>query len=119
MVIGKIRQSWLIRDPYIKWVLATTVILLLAVFGIVYFYLDADGKSLIIHFNRGNGIDFSGARNEVYGILFSGLGIILINGFLAVIFYRRVRFLAYLTLFFNLFLTSLLLIAVAVIISVN
>ncbi len=119
MFIKGIFQSVSMRDTYIKWALAITLALFLVAAGSVYFYLNTHGQLLVIHFNHTSGIDFLGVKNQVFYILASGLAIILINIFLALAFYERIKFLAYIVSFFNLFLTSLLLIAAAVIISVN
>jgi len=94
------------------------LILLLAAL-IFYSKLGSTTMPLIIHFEADKGVDFLGGRLEVFGILFSGLIMILINLFLVDFLYHRERFLSHIFSFANLLVAILILIAIAVIINVN
>ena len=109
----------MLKDTYISTPLALSFLLLLISFGIAYSSLKNVDSLLVIHFVGNQGIDFLGTPNDVFGIIFSGLATSLINIFLINVFYKRSKFFSYLIAFFNIFFSVLILIAVAVIISVN
>lgn len=108
-----------LRNIYIRNASAISLALLIVSFGVAYFNLKNVDHLLVVHFTGGGGIDFLGDKGDVYEIVFSGFLIFLINFFLALIFYQRIRFFSYFISFFNIFFASLILIAVGVIISVN
>lgn len=93
-------------------ILIFTLILALIMFG------DITGP-LVIHFDVYKGIDFFGGRTEVFGILWSGFAMLVINALLANFLYDRERFLSFLFAFVSLAFSILILIAAGVIISVN
>ena len=108
-----------LRNIYIRNALGISLAILAVAFGIVYLNLQNVDHLLVIHFTGGQGIDFLGSKIDVYEILLSGLVVFLINVFLISVFYERIRYFSYLISFFNIFFTTLILIAVGVIISVN
>lgn len=108
-----------LRNIYIRNALAISLALIIVAFGVAYFNLRNVDHLLVIHFTGGQGIDFLGNKIDVYEILFSGLTVFLINIFLTAVFYERIRFFSYFISFFNIFFSTLILIAVGVIISVN
>ena len=111
--------SHIVKDKYLR-VVAVLSLLLLLITGII-FYLTAgaEPKPLTIHFKPSGGVDFSGDRGDVFGVLFSALAIIIINIFLADFLYNRKRFLSYIFSFANLWLAILILVVIGVIISIN
>lgn len=94
-------------------------ILLAVGFGAAYVNLAEGDYLIVIHFDSYRGIDFFGTRAHVFGILWLGAALNIINFTLAAIFRRREKFLTHLLSWFSVFLSLLILIAVAVIISIN
>ena len=117
--IKTISELPILKDVHIRNALAISLALFVVSAGIVYFSLRDVDYLLVIHFTGGSGINFTGDKNDIFNVLFSGLSISFVNLFLIHIFYNRIRFFSYLISFFNIVFLSLLLIAVGVIISVN
>jgi len=109
----------ILKDKYLRVVSAISLLILLLTGLIFYAQINSSAKLLIIHFNANKGADFWGSRGDVFGILISGLIIILINLFLSDFLYHRERFLSYIFSFANLVVSILILITINVIISVN
>ncbi len=109
----------IIKDKYLRAVFGLSFFVLLLISCVAYIKLGENTAPLIIHFDIYKGIDFLGGRTEVFGILVSAFAMLLINFFLASVFYNRERFLSYIFGFTSLGLAVLILIAVSVIISVN
>ena len=109
----------IIKDKYIRVVEGLSLLILLLAAAIFYLKLGQTATPLIIHFEADKGVDFLAGRLQIFGILISGLTIILINLFLADFLYFRERFLSYILSFTGLLVSVLILIAIAVIISVN
>ena len=107
------------KDRYLRNSLAISFLIIIIAFGIAYFSLKDVDYSLVFHFTGGRGIDFLGTVKDIWSVLFSSLVVLGVNLFLINIFYQRLNFLSYLISFFNIFFSTLILIAVAVIISVN
>lgn len=111
--------SHIIKDKYLR-VVAVLSLLLLLIAGIVFYATaGAEPKPLTIHFKPSSGVDFSGTRGDVFGVLFSAFAIITINIFLADFLYNRKRFLSYIFSFANLWFAILILVTIGVIISIN
>lgn len=107
------------RNKYIRRA-AYAAFVLLALSWLVSFYsLDTADYLLIIHFTPVKGIDFLGNKSDVFAIIFSAFAIFAVNLFLVAVLYRRFRLLSFLLSFFNVFLSTLILILVGVIIGVN
>ncbi|OGY63600.1 MAG: hypothetical protein A3E64_00140 [Candidatus Harrisonbacteria bacterium RIFCSPHIGHO2_12_FULL_48_16] len=84
-----------------------------------YIHLGGTGNVLVVNFDGFRGINFLGNFNDVFGILLTGFFILAINILLSWGLYKRNKFLAHLLPFATLFISLLILIAVAAIISVN
>ena len=89
--------------------------------GLSLYYIHlADLKTLIIlHYESLLGADVLGRKEDVLGILLSGLGLIFLNFLLTAVFYQRRRSYAYAATFISLLLSVLILAGVIAIISVN
>jgi len=111
--------SHIIKDKYLRIVGGMSLLILLLAIMIFYATLGSITTPLIIHFDSYRGIDIVGGRAEVYAILILGLILILINLFLAEFIYKRERFLSYIFAFASLLISTLILMAISVIISVN
>ena len=96
-----------------------SLLFLVITFSIIFISLADLDHLLIIHFDSFGGIDFLGYRVDMYNILWFGLLVNLVNWFLVAAFYKQERFLSYLLGYFNVFFSLLILIAIAVIISIN
>lgn len=107
------------KDPFLYLGYFASLSLLLIGFAISYTPLAEESQLLVIHFDAFRGIDFLGDKFDVFNVLWISLLVTLVNFFLSAILYYRERFLSYLIEYFNVFFALLILIAVAVIISVN
>lgn len=107
------------KDTYIKWSFIISLVLLAVGFALAYNAFKSNVHLLVVHFDAYRGIDFLGDKFDVFGILFSGLAINIINAVISVFLYRRERFLSHLFAFGSAFFSLLILIAVTVIISIN
>ena len=96
-----------------------SLLLILIGFAVSYNSLTEESQLLVVHFDAFRGIDFLGDKFDVFNVLWIGLLVTLVNFFLSAALYYRERFLSYLIEYFNIFFALLILIAVAVIISVN
>lgn len=76
-------------------------------------------SSIVLHFDNFRGVDLFGARSSLWGIWILSLIILVINKALAYEFYNRERFLAYLFLSANVFVSICTVLVVAVIASNN
>lgn len=94
-------------------------LLMLTGFFLAYIHLIDSDRPLIIHFDVFQGIDFFGVRNDVFTIILIAFTVILINLFLAIAIFERERFLSYILIIAGLFFSLLVLIAVAIIVSIN
>lgn len=74
---------------------------------------------VILHFDHFNGIDLFGDRSSVWGVWLLGGVIALVNLAFTEFFYYRSRILSYVFLSVNFFISILLLVALAAIVSVN
>jgi hypothetical protein len=111
--------SNVIKDKKLR-IVGGLSLLLLAVGTIIFYARPAPATApLIIHFEAYGGIDFTGEKTEILGILLSALIIIMINLFLSDFLYTRERFLSYIFTFVSLLFSILILITIGVIISVN
>jgi len=109
----------ILKDKYFRVVSAISLLLWLVAGLIFYAWPGSSSHSLILHFDANKGVDFLGGEGDIFGILLSGLIIILINLFLSNFLYNRERFLAYIFSFANLLVSILILIVISVIINVN
>lgn len=107
------------RNNYLRLALLVTFILFALIIFRAFSYLPSVDHLLVIHFTGMDGIDYSGTKADVYSVILSGLAMAGLNFFFANYFYRRDKFFSYLFAYFNVFLAGLILIALAVIISVN
>ena len=107
------------KDPFLYLGYFISLLLILIGFAVSYDFLTEENQLLVIHFDAFRGIDFLGDKFDVFNVLWISLLITLVNFFLSAILYYRERFLSYLIEYFNIFFALLILIAVAVIISVN
>lgn len=87
--------------------------------GIAYIRLAEIKTPLIIHFDAFKGIDFLGNSFDVFNILIVALVIVLINLFLAEFIFDRQYFLSFVFAYISLSVSTLILIAISVIISIN
>ncbi len=76
-------------------------------------------NEVILHFDTAKVPDFTGSQQDVFLMLATGGGIVLINFFLAHVFDRREHFTALIIANATLFLSILLFVATSVIISNN
>jgi len=109
----------ILKDKYLRVVAGISIFIWLLTGIIFYSWFNLSSGNLILHFNAYNGIDFLGSQGDIFGILLSGLVIILINMYLSNFMYNRERFLSYIFSFANLVVSILILIVINVIISVN
>jgi len=86
---------------------------------IVYLRLAESAAPLIVHFDVYKGIDFLGNRFDIFNILIVALVIFLINFILAEFIFDRQRFLSFVFAYVSLAISTLILIAISVIISIN
>lgn len=107
------------REKILLLFLILSLIFLLASAVFIFFNTDKMGSPLILHFDIYRGVDLMGEITDLWMILASGLLAILINSVLAEVFFYRKRILSYFLAGVNIFIGLLVLIAVAVIISVN
>lgn len=111
-------MSLVFRDAHVRNPLVLSLLILVIAGGLAYASLRGIEHLLVVHFTEG-GIDFLGTKYDVYNIVLSGFVLLLTNFFLIYIFYERIRFFSYLLSYFSIFISCLILVAVAVIISVN
>ncbi len=76
-------------------------------------------NEVILHFDPSGEPDMTGSQRDVFLLLATGAGMLIINFFLAYIFYRREHFTALVVANCTLVLSVLLFIAASVIISNN
>ena len=86
---------------------------------VVYLRLAESAAPLIVHFDVQKGIDFLGNRFDIFNILIVALVIFLINFILAEFIFDRQRFLSFVFAYVSLAISTLILIAISVIISIN
>lgn len=86
---------------------------------VVYLRLAEIASPLIVHFDVYKGIDFLGNRLDIFNILIVALVVLLINFILAVFIFDRQRFLSFVFAYVSLAISTLILIAISVIISIN
>jgi hypothetical protein len=113
------KQSPLFRDPYLRGAVIAALIPLLLAGGIAIRSFGGEQHLLVIHFTGGHSLDFFGTVTDIFEIIVTAFVVMGLNVALVLAFYSRVRPFAYLLSFFNIFFAILILIAVAVIISVN
>ena len=109
----------ILKDKFTVFPFLASFVLLAFAFFIVYLNLSDVSNILVIHFDSYKGIDFFGNKDHVFGMLFLGLFILVLNGFLANILYLRERFLSYVLSFSTTIFSILIFISILVIISVN
>lgn len=88
-------------------------------FGTILFKIGGLSTPLIIHFDAFQGVDFFGEKADFWAIWIVGLVIMVINYFLANVFFHRERVLTYIIASVNTLIGIFLFVAVATIISVN
>ena len=93
--------------------------LLILMGSLAYLRLAETAAPLIVHFDVYKGIDFLGNRFDILNILVVALIILLINFFLAEFIFDRQRFLSFVFAYVSLAISTLILIAISVIISIN
>ena len=108
-----------LKDKYTLILFALSFVILAFAFSIAYVNLSDANSLMVVHFDSYRGVDFFGAKSDVYNILTISLIIWLINLFLTNKFYFRERFLSYALATGTILFMVLILIAVNVIISVN
>jgi|SRR3989344_380802 len=109
----------IIKDNYLLATFGITTVVLLFTLVLVLIFFGATDTPLIIHFDSYKGIDFLGNKLHVFGIVFVGVVMFLINVGLAHALYYRDRFLSYIIGCATLVIALLILIAVSAIIAVN
>ncbi len=77
------------------------------------------GYPVIIHFDQFHGVDFIGTATDFWGVWLGGLALLILNGILSEVFFRRERFLAYLFLSANALLALLMFIFAVVVAAAN
>lgn len=107
------------RYSRITFLFGIALIIMIVAFSFFYVRLVDVEHLIIIHFESLRGVDFLGSKNEVIGILFSGLALNVINFLLASFLHNRQRLLSYLIGLMNIFISLLILLTIIVIISVN
>ena len=111
--------SFIYKDKLIQLSVLLSAILLIIGFSTAFVRLADAQHLLIIHFDSYQGIDFLGAKSDVFKILLVGIALSLINIILSEIFYQRERFFSYLLIFSNVLVSLLILLTIFVIVSVN
>lgn len=109
----------LIEDAYLRIAVIISLVLNLVAFAAAYVAFAGSSDLLVIHFDVYKGIDFLGIKTDVFGFLSVGVVVNIVNFILAAAFYYRERFLSRFLAYFSVFFSLLILIATAVIISVN
>lgn len=109
----------IIKDNYLMGTFGVAAALLLFTLVLVLIFFGETNTPLIIHFDTFRGIDFLGSKLHVFGIVFVGIVMFLINVGLAHTLYYRNRFLSYIIACATLVITLLILIAISAIIAVN
>lgn len=112
-------RVWFLRHLMLVVLHAASILLLLASFVIIIFFQGKFSPPLILHFNPLNGADVFGERFDVFAMWSLGLVFVLLNVLLGRTFFYRERILSYIFAGMNVLLSFLLLIAIAVIVSVN
>ena len=102
---------------YVVW--GISALLLGAAWASYFVFLAPFSELLVVHFEGGRGIDFFGSKQDVLSIIGIGTAAAFINTVLAMVLCRKDAFLSYLLAFGTLFISLLILLTVAVIISVN
>ncbi len=94
-------------------------LLLIVAMSFAYVKFAGVDALLAIHFSPRQGVDFLGSSMDVFGIIFTGFGVLLANGFVAWYLNKREHFLSVIVAFFSVLLALLLFIATFVIIVNN
>lgn len=103
----------------IRLIFLLSAAILVAAFAAAYINFGNITHLLIVHFDAYRGIDFLGAKGDVFGVIFTAFIIAAINFWLAEMMGRREKFFAYLFAAGSLFLAVLILAGVIAIINVN
>lgn len=111
--------SHLVKDKYLRIVLAATVALHSIVSVIVLAKFLPRRESIILHFDTYRGIDFVGGRMDLFGIVLSAYVMFALNFALADFLYTRDRFFSYVLSFGSLLLAVLFTAALLIVYSVN
>lgn len=106
-------------DLYIKIGFLGACAILIGAFVLAYANFGGTENLLVVHFDAYRGIDFLGSKADVFGIVGSSAAMLLINFWLAYIFYGRDRFFSYILTGVTVFLSLLILITILGIISIN
>ena len=96
-----------------------SILILTIGMAVAYSHLSKLNALIILHFNAASGPDYVGSSQDVFLIVLTGMGIALINFFLARALHLREQFLASMVSTGSIFISILILIAVLAIISNN
>lgn len=112
-------RKWFLKYNALIILHAASIVLLFVSFGIFYFNRAQIVPPLILHFDSFGGVDLFGDFSDVLGMWFVGAVSVAANIFLGRAFFYRERIISYIFAGTNIFLSSLLLIAMTVIILAN
>lgn len=96
-----------------------SILILVVALAVAYSQLSKLDALIILHFNQLSGPDYTGSVQDVFWIVLSGMGIAFINYLLARGLRLREQFLSTVLSISSIFISSLILIAVFVIIANN
>lgn len=110
---------YILKDKYLRIAFGASLFLL-AISGIIsYVYFGDTETPFILHFDRYERIDFFGDTSKMFGVVATGLAMIIINLILANLLYTRERFLSYVFAWVSVGVTTLILFAILAIVGAN
>jgi len=115
----KISIPGFLKNNNLRNATAVSIVLIVIAFARAYVALRDINHLLIIHLTGIPGSSFAGEKFDIYGLLISGLLILILNILLVHVFYRRERFFSYIFAIASMVFALLLLIAVTGIMALN
>ena len=76
-------------NPISMLVLVLSIVVNLAIFIFLYYFIGSSGQSVILHHNAYFGVDLVGGRWQVYLVPLTGLVFIVINSILSIYFFCK------------------------------
>ena len=107
------------KSQYLAAAFILALLLLAIGFSLYYIHLADLDKLIILHYQALQGADILGRKQDVLAMLFSGLGIVVLNFLLASAFFSRRFYLTQLLAATTVLMALLILMAIIAIISVN
>jgi len=88
----------MLKKPRVRWILIISIVLLIVTFAIPYWKLYPEIKTtpaVPLHYNIHFGVDLFGAWWRVFMPSIAGLAILIINGILATVYWKKQNMLSY------------------------